>query len=823
VSSAEKPEVTPLKAGEIFHDRYEVVRCLKSGGMGAIYEVIHLDTRRRRALKTMLPSLLADEDLRERFAREATVAAEIESEHIVETFDAGVDAKTKLPFLVMELLKGEDLGAMVERRGKLAGLEVVGLLYQAALALNKTHAAGIVHRDLKPENLFVVKRDDGSPRLKLLDFGIAKLVAHGPLVKTTRLVGSPLYMSTEQIKGEGTIGPRADLYSLGHIAYTLLVGEAYWERESKASEAIYPLLLKIMLGAKESATERAKSRGVELPPAFDAWFAKASNADPDERCATASELVDTLADALDLPRPRGTLPEDEDAPVESAAAPKSSERPPPVSAERNPAAPNTMTDSAVAIRPPGASRRRVPIAVAVVFVALGVISAWAIHRSPEAPPPVDSAAHASVDVVPVPSATAIASAAPSSQPIAVVPESNPWVRVDPPPAPMLLGVGDDGTPLELLGFRPSRGIYAPTAPYQMQAHEVTWEELEPWLAQHGGRDFDRPSWVPKEGPERAKLPATGIPWTVARGYCKDLGGSLPTEEQWEYAARGPERRPHAWGNKRLDLLRVRAFSAETPIDVGSKIGVPIANVMTMDQDRTPGDPGAIFYDLAGNAMEWTEDLYRESSPGVDESWSERGGLTYRAVRGLPPDGSMPHKIPTETAAWRTPLCATGPCPKSAIHTLEVVGFRCAKEVVEKHAPTAAAAAQAKSAPPPPTASAAAPPAKGTHDAHSKSGAAAPQRGAILKDDSPNPPRPSPGALSAVLGVATGAARACVTGASYDTFATLTFVSSGKVSSVNVTGWANANGKRACVQAAFSRARVSPFTDPSYTTRVTVHP
>jgi hypothetical protein len=353
---------------------------------------------------------------------------------------------------------------------------------------------------------------------------------------------------------------------------------------------------------------------------------------------------------------------------------------------------------------------------------------------------------------------------------------------------------------------------------------VTWEELEPWLAQRGGRDFDLPSWVPNEPAERAKLPASGIPWTVARRYCKDLGGSLPTEEQWEYAARGPERRPNAWGKKRLDLLRVRAFSAEMPIDVGAKIGVPLANVMTMDQDRTPGEPGAIFYDLAGNAMEWTEDLYRESSPGVDESWSEKNGLTYRAVRGLPPDGSMPHKIPTETAAWRTPLCATGPCPKSAAHTLEVVGFRCAKEVVEKHAPSAAAPGVAAKVAPAPTAtaSAAAPPSKVAHDTHPKP-ATAPQRGAILKDDTPNPPRPSAGALSAVLGVATGAARACVAGATYDSFATITFVSTGKVSSVNVTGWANANGKRACVQAAFTHARVSPFTDPSYTTRVTLRP
>src|SRR5260221_10872929 len=95
-----------LSPGSVFHGRYEIVRCINAGGMGAVYEVIHLETRRRRALKTMLPSIVADPDLRARFRREATVTADVESEHIVEVFDAGVDADTDMPFLVMELLKG---------------------------------------------------------------------------------------------------------------------------------------------------------------------------------------------------------------------------------------------------------------------------------------------------------------------------------------------------------------------------------------------------------------------------------------------------------------------------------------------------------------------------------------------------------------------------------------------------------------------------------------------------------------------------------------------------------------------------------------------
>jgi eukaryotic-like serine/threonine-protein kinase len=158
--NGQRTDLSVLAAGHVFHGRYEVVGCIRSGGMGAIYEVIHIETRRRRALKIMLPSIVTNPDMQARFKLEATVAADIESEHIVETFDAGVDAETGAPFLVMELLRGEDLGAIVDREGALPAEDVVLLLSQAASALDKTHAAGVVHRDLKPENLTSL----GAPR-----------------------------------------------------------------------------------------------------------------------------------------------------------------------------------------------------------------------------------------------------------------------------------------------------------------------------------------------------------------------------------------------------------------------------------------------------------------------------------------------------------------------------------------------------------------------------------------------------------------------------------------------------------------------------------
>src|SRR4051812_45324189 len=149
-----------LQNGTIFAGRYRVIRCIAAGGMGAVYEVLHLETERRRALKVMLPQMLQSAELRDRFKREAKVAAKVDSEFIVDVFDAGIDDMTQMPFLVMELLKGEELGKRLERQGRFSIDEVVTYLQQTALALDKTHKASIVHRDLKPENLFLTQRED---------------------------------------------------------------------------------------------------------------------------------------------------------------------------------------------------------------------------------------------------------------------------------------------------------------------------------------------------------------------------------------------------------------------------------------------------------------------------------------------------------------------------------------------------------------------------------------------------------------------------------------------------------------------------------------
>jgi serine/threonine-protein kinase len=288
-----------LTPGMIAAGRYEVVRRISAGGMGAIYEVKQLGVGRRRAMKVMLPHVVADAKLRARFEAEARVTAEIRSEHLVEILDADVDAATGLPFIIMELLDGHDLGEAVARRGRLSPTEVVTLLGQAASALDRTHAAGIVHRDLKPENLFLTARDDGTAKLKVLDFGIAKVAAQGAQAAgVTGVIGTPYYMSPEQALGDGRMGPAVDVYALGHIAFTLLVGHPYWLAEAQMLGNEVALLARSLMGAPEPPSARALRSGATLPAGFDAWFARATAREPTARFGTAGELVTALRDVF---------------------------------------------------------------------------------------------------------------------------------------------------------------------------------------------------------------------------------------------------------------------------------------------------------------------------------------------------------------------------------------------------------------------------------------------------------------------------------------------------------------------------------------------
>jgi serine/threonine-protein kinase len=217
--------------GETIDGRYRVLRVLGQGGMGAVYEAEHTGTRRRVAIKVIINAELAKhESIVQRFQREAKAAGSIETEHIVQVLDTGMDTKLGMPYMVMEFLRGEDLGDLVKRCTCLHPELALRLVGQSCLGLQKAHEGGVVHRDIKPANLFLSRREDGNVIVKIVDFGIAKIKADiaGPedtgLTRTGNLLGSPRYMSPEQAMGSKNIDHRTDIWSMGVVLYEALTG-----------------------------------------------------------------------------------------------------------------------------------------------------------------------------------------------------------------------------------------------------------------------------------------------------------------------------------------------------------------------------------------------------------------------------------------------------------------------------------------------------------------------------------------------------------------------------------------------------------------------
>jgi serine/threonine-protein kinase len=223
------PYFTPQR-GDVLAGKYRVESTLGAGGMGVVVLVEHIELGQQMAIKLMTPGVSHDTQAVARFLREARAAAGIQSEHVVRIFDVGT-FETGAPYMVMELLRGEDLGQLLTNVGRLPIQDAVDYVLQGCHAIAEAHAMGIVHRDLKPSNLFLTRRSDGSAMVKVLDFGISKAMNADRegmpppnLTATSAVMGSPLYMSPEQVRNAKQVDARADIWSLGVILHELLTG-----------------------------------------------------------------------------------------------------------------------------------------------------------------------------------------------------------------------------------------------------------------------------------------------------------------------------------------------------------------------------------------------------------------------------------------------------------------------------------------------------------------------------------------------------------------------------------------------------------------------
>ncbi|MCU0685821.1 MAG: serine/threonine protein kinase [Polyangiaceae bacterium] len=281
-----EPELPPVIGG-----RYRPIRLIGRGGMGSVYLVNHVHTDEAWALKVLMTAGPVREDLVMRFKREARALARIRSDHVVRVIDADTAPELNdAPYYVMEYLAGVDLETITVGAPQPAHL-VVEWVRQASRGLEKAHSMGIVHRDLKPENLFLTHYEDNSPLVKVLDFGIAKVIGEGASkTQTGAVLGTPLYMAYEQANGEASaISPTTDVWAMGMIAYRLLTGQNYW-----GGEAISRVLAEIIYVPVSPPSQR----GCDFGPAFDAWFLRSCDRDPRRRWPTVREQADALAESL---------------------------------------------------------------------------------------------------------------------------------------------------------------------------------------------------------------------------------------------------------------------------------------------------------------------------------------------------------------------------------------------------------------------------------------------------------------------------------------------------------------------------------------------
>lgn len=450
-----------LREGTIVCGRYRVAKLIGRGGMGTVYAVTHTNTGEELALKLLHPSLAENVAAIERFKTEARAPVRIGSEHVVRVVDADVSPELDVPFIVMERLDGHDLRTEVKRRGGLPRAEAVFYLRQVARALDKAHQKGIVHRDLKPANLYLVKREDGTPLVKILDFGIAKLTddATQELTVAGQVFGTPWYMAPEQARGDlGKVGSATDLWALGLIAFQFLTGRNYWTADGMAA-----LIAQICYEPMAPPTTLVP----ELGAAFDAWFARACHREVSERFGTAVDMIEELASALGLTGLDASANPDRSAQLApQPSRPSSSNN---LLSQSHPnmgtsvagmsASHPALSDSNLGGSPGLAKSGRstgLAVALGIVAALLVAVSAAGVYvyiktkpaapaaatqpssapsptATEEAAPPADPV---SVQATPTPTASAEASAEPSSEPAASaeeVPSAAPAAVTPPPP------------------------------------------------------------------------------------------------------------------------------------------------------------------------------------------------------------------------------------------------------------------------------------------------------------------------------------------------------------------------------------------------------
>jgi formylglycine-generating enzyme required for sulfatase activity len=611
--------------------KLRLLRPLGQGGMGVVWAARHLTLGTEVAVKLIRPErVAADPALVARFEREARATARIAHPHVVQVMDYGaVDGA--VPYLVMELLRGFTLAELLERGGRLSFATARSLVAQIGSALECAHDRGIVHRDVKPSNVFITEGSRGYPLfVKVLDFGVAKMLGDpelpggsATLTATGMVIGSPPYMSPEQLEGSKDVDLRADLWSLAVIVYEALTGTQPFHGKSFVATGAA-----VLRGVYRPVTDLRP----DLPAGIDDWFAKALCLDPDGRFLSAREMV-AACQALDVPL-AGDVPE--------ALPPMLSEAPSPyattvhdgVAAARDAVETGGTVDHApLARRPDPPVLAPVPRPVRWRRAALLAAGAGGMVAAAVGIAPPGRTASCPRGMVLIEGATfPMGSPADAETPSDETPQHAVAVR----------SFCLDATEVTVRAYLACDGCERP--PMTVELEGVT----------PNGRQFESQFCNGEGMPDH---PINCVDWHQAKAYCAAQGKRLPVEAEWELAARGKEARLYPWGQAPPSAERLNACGSECSAMLTERretVGQGPWPAMYGQDDSAPATAPAGHYprgstpagvmDLAGNVWEWTDSpycFYGKEDCGDSRrvlrggGWDTTESRDVRAARRLP--------------------------------------------------------------------------------------------------------------------------------------------------------------------------------------------
>jgi serine/threonine-protein kinase len=416
-----------VKEGDVLAGKYRVERVLGVGGMGVVVAAHHIQLDEKVALKFLLPNALGNAEALARFEREARAAVKIKSEHVARVSDVG-KLDSGAPYMVMEYLDGGDLSGVLEKQGRLPADQAIAFVLQACEAIAEAHSLGIVHRDLKPSNLFCIRRRDGQLSIKVLDFGISKVTVPGAaggaghdmgMTRTTTVVGSPVYMSPEQMQSSKGVDHRTDLWSMGVILYELLTGRIPFDADTVTELAVQVVTQPV---------PPMEAAAIGMPPGLEQVVLRCLEKQRDTRFQTIGDLAEALS-PFAPPRARLSIER-----IHGMLGPPSP--PPPSSADLAPALAASVrrSGSTVAEWQSDSSAKhanRTPIGVAAA-AAVALVVGIVVVVARRSPAPATSPSPA---VAPAASAAPTASTTPatkSAEPTAEAPPAPPSATAPPP-------------------------------------------------------------------------------------------------------------------------------------------------------------------------------------------------------------------------------------------------------------------------------------------------------------------------------------------------------------------------------------------------------